>query len=853
MSAAEVVPQSLPLSLAPGAQAHVVRAGVVHVFSVRDNGVRFLVAEAGPDEVVPALDLSLYLTAAPGAAVEPLEGTPTAEQLRGFASSLVPAVAEAAGPVAAPLPAEDPVAFARAVADLVDAAWTNQIELRRTLGRESLAQSRHLLQRSYEGLEQAARTLGPRVTRSAHPLVGALQVIGEHLCFTVVEPNPDELATAPDVFGLVLHRSGVRSRAVALRPGWQGSDSAYLGFLGRDEGPPLPVALLPGRRGARVVMPHQLAPRPLTDDDAARLLPRAFEFYAPLPRHRAVDVKDVFRLGMRGTAGSWWLVVGISLTIALLSLFTPLLTSTVVGTVIPQQEYGVLAQVALGLGGAALVAFVFTVVQGYAIARITQRATRNVQAAFWDRVLSLPASFFRDYTSGDLTTRVLAVDSLQQLINAQVVSSVLAAVFGMVNVVLMFHYSVGLALIASTFLLLTAAVILLVARAISRHAGAALEATRASSSWLVQVLAGVQKVRLAHAEARMEARYLGFVGDLVAAQARQTVAVGRLTAWFGFATAGATAAFFWLLHHQWDGSPPIDTANYLAFASAFGLALAGVQGLSSLVSPLANAGPTFALLRPMMEARPEDPGGRQNPGRLKGGIELRDVTFRYTPQGPLVLRGLNLVVAPGEMVALTGSSGAGKSTITRLLLGFDLPEEGQVLVDGRDLNDLDLGLVRGQMGVVVQNGTITRGTMISNILGNTAADEATAWEAAEKASIADDIKAMPMGMQSIVDPGNISGGQAQRILLARALVGSPALLILDEATSALDNVSQKTVTEAIAGLGVTRIVIAHRLSTIRAADRIIVMDMGQVVETGTYDELAAGNGVFASLVQRQLR
>jgi len=213
---------------------------------------------------------------------------------------------------------------------------------------------------------------------------------------------------------------------------------------------------------------------------------------------------------------------------------------------------------------------------------------------------------------------------------------------------------------------------------------------------------------------------------------------------------------------------------------------------------------------------------------------------------------LSFTVAPGSMVALVGPSGAGKSTVTRLLLGFETPEDGQVLFDGRDLQDLDLSLVRRQMGVVVQEGSILHGSILKNIIGSVSQDIDSAWAAAEGAAFADDIRAMPMGIQTIVDPSNISGGQAQRILLARAIVNKPAIIILDEATSALDNESQAIVTKAMSDLKATRIVIAHRLSTIRSADTIIVIDKGVAVERGTYAELMALGGVFASQVSRQV-
>jgi ATP-binding cassette subfamily C protein len=210
-----------------------------------------------------------------------------------------------------------------------------------------------------------------------------------------------------------------------------------------------------------------------------------------------------------------------------------------------------------------------------------------------------------------------------------------------------------------------------------------------------------------------------------------------------------------------------------------------------------------------------------------------------------------MTVKPGELVALVGPSGAGKSTITRLLLDFEQPEGGQILFDGKDLSGLDPTLVRGQMGTVMQNGRISRSTVLINIMGSLSQDEDIAWAAAEQAAIADDIRAMPMGMHTLVDPSNISGGQAQRLLIARALVTKPRILLMDEATSALDNAAQAQVTDALARLRATRVVIAHRLSTIRSADRVIVLDRGVAVQSGTFDELVAEPGLFSDLVKRQ--
>lgn len=255
-----------------------------------------------------------------------------------------------------------------------------------------------------------------------------------------------------------------------------------------------------------------------------------------------------------------------------------------------------------------------------------------------------------------------------------------------------------------------------------------------------------------------------------------------------------------------------------------------------------------------MEAVPEISEDKKVVTRVSGGIELNNVSFRYNESMPWVLDNLSLKIKPGQYVAIVGKTGCGKSTLLRLLLGFETAQKGAVYYDGKNIDTLDLKSLRKKIGVVMQNGKLFHGDIFSNI--TIAAPWLTlgdAWEAAELADIAEDIRAMPMGMHTIIAEGSggISGGQRQRLMIARAIAPKPKILMFDEATSALDNITQRKVSEALDGLKCTRIVIAHRLSTIRHCDRIIVLDGGKIIEDGTYDELLAMDGFFTELVKRQ--
>ena len=362
------------------------------------------------------------------------------------------------------------------------------------------------------------------------------------------------------------------------------------------------------------------------------------------------------------------------------------------------------------------------------------------------------------------------------------------------------------------------------------------------------LITGIQKIKLAGAEKRDFARW----GNLYAENARLAYSPPmfiRLNSVISLAISLAGTIIMYVMAVK----SGISVADYYAFDTAYGMVSGAFASLAGIALTVAQIKPILNMVKPFFDAVPEVSDGKQVITRLSGGIELSNVSFRYSENMPLVVDDMSLKIRPGQYVAIVGKTGCGKSTLMRLLLGFEHPQKGAIYYDGRDLERIDLRSLRRRIGAVMQNGKLFQGDIYSNIVISApwlSQDEA--WEAAELAGIADDIRAMPMGMNTIISEGSggISGGQRQRLMIARAIAPKPRILMFDEATSALDNITQKKISEALASLKCTRIVIAHRLSTIKQCDRIIVLDNGKIIEDGKYDELIEKNGFFAELVAR---
>lgn len=575
----------------------------------------------------------------------------------------------------------------------------------------------------------------------------------------------------------------------------------------------------------------------------------AVAFYKPFPLKK-IGIPDLMRYILDTlSAADFVLMFMATITVTLLGMVAPRLNNMLFSDVIESGSMRLLAAITVFMVCTSVSSMMISGVKSLINGRISTKMNLAVESATMMRILSLPADFFKQYSSGELSSRAQYIGSLCQMLVSMILSTGLTAVFSLVYVTQIFTYAP--ALVVPALMVIAATIVfsvlsMLLQMKISKKQ---MELGAKESGMTYAMISGIQKIKLSGAEKRAFARW----GNLYAKSAELTYNPPAFLKINSVISTAISLIGTYVMYYAAIESH-ISVADYYAFNVAYGMVSGAFMSLVSIALSVANIKPVLDMAKPVLEAVPEIAEGKQVLTRISGGIELNNVSFRYNEHMPLVLDNLTLKIRPGQYVAVVGATGCGKSTLMRLMLGFEKPQKGAVYFDGKDISTVDLKSLRQKIGVVLQDGKLFQGDIFSNITisaPHLSMDEA--WEAAELAGIAEDIRNMPMGMFTIISEGSggVSGGQRQRLMIARAVAPKPRILMFDEATSALDNLTQKKVSESLDKLKCTRIVIAHRLSTIKQCDRIIVLDKGKIVEDGKYEELIALNGFFAELVAKQ--
>ena len=640
---------------------------------------------------------------------------------------------------------------------------------------------------------------------------------------------------------------GIMRRTIKLGEGWYKDGVGAL--LGESKEGNI-VALIPGKISGYTFFDHDTGRRVrVTKKTAANLSFDAICFYKPFPL-KELKIADLLLYTLRTlSAADLGIVVLATLVTTLMGLLFPYINNLIFGVVVPGGQTSLILPLALFYAGVTVSQVLIHITVALIQSRISTKINISVQSATMMRVLVMPAAFFKDYSAGELASRVEYINNLCNMLQNTILTVGLSSLFSLVYITQIFAYSPGLVVPALTVTVLSCIITLITAWMSMKLTKKSMSLSSKQSGLQYAFITGVQKIRLTGAEKRAFGKWANAYSE-IAQLTYDPPAFLKYSSVLSMAVSslGTLAIYFYAV------KTGVGVAGYMAFNVAFGMVSGAFASLFGVVATIAGIKPTLDLALPLLKTVPEAASGKKIITRVSGNIELSNVSFRYSENMPLILDNLSLKINAGQYIAIVGQTGCGKSTLLRLLLGFETPVKGALYYDNKDLSTLDLRSLRRNIGVVMQNGKLMQGDIYSNIV--VAAPWLTlndAWEAAELAGIADDIRAMPMGMYTVISEGSggISGGQRQRLMIARAIAPKPKIMMFDEATSALDNITQKHVSESLGKLKCTRIVIAHRLSTIRQCDRIIVLDKGKIIEDGKYEDLIANNGYFAGLIARQ--
>lgn len=685
------------------------------------------------------------------------------------------------------------------------------------------------------------------------PVFLASQVIGERIGVRV-RPHPDMLrgVSMSDPVAAVSRTSGIRARRVTLRGDWWKTDNGCLLAFREQDNRPMAVLPRPGKRN-EVYDPIERRFLRLTGQIAEGMNASAYVLYRPFPRAK-MGALELLRFATRGCGREFACILLTGLAAGVLGTAFPFATGIIFDHLIPGAQRSELALMCAYLTVTMIALGLLQIARGYAVLRLQGRMDSSLQAAVWDRLLSLPVSFFKDYNAGDLAQRSMGIARIRDALTGATLTAVLSGIFSMFSFALLFYYSWRLALVATGLVALMSLAALVCGAARVRQERQLVTLEGKISGVLLQFVTGIAKFRVSGTERRAFSVWARqFAGQKKTAVRARQISNG-LAVFSAVFPLFCGACLFLCYASNPSITAGMSAGDFIAFLAAFTQFLDCGLSLSTAVVNALGVVPLYERARPIFATLPEVSAAKTAPGRLSGGIELSHVTFGYKKDAPPVLRDVSLKILPGEFVAFVGSSGSGKSTLFRLLLGFEDPDAGAVYYDSQDLAGLDIEAVRRQIGVVLQTSKPVNGSIFDNIVGSSPLTLDDAWQAARASGFDEDIKRMPMGMHTFIPDGGggISGGQRQRLLIARSIASRPRILLFDEATSAIDNRAQETVSRSLRELKATRIVIAHRFSTITGADRIFVLEKGSIVQSGTYSQLLREDGLFRRLAERQI-
>lgn len=706
-----------------------------------------------------------------------------------------------------------------------------------------------------EGIKSLGSVMGEVSTnkqimdQSMALLLQASIYVGKAMKIEIQAPNVDKNEMTMEQIARV---SRIRTREVILKGQWWKGDNGPLVAYMEDDG--RPVALIPkSPTEYELIDCKNNTVISINKKIAESINPMAICFYRSFGS-KVLDKMDLLAFAL----GRCWkrdliLVATVGLLGGLLGLVTPIATGILFESIIPEGEKLLMIQLGFFLAAVGVSNVVFESTRAFASLRIEGKAEIDIQSGVWDRLLSLPVPFFKDYTAGELAMRAMGINQIRSILSGAAMSTVLSGIFSLCYLGLLFYYSAKLALVALAIVAVMITISITMGIMQLKYERQLVDARDKMTGFVLQLFSGISKFKMAGAEKRAffqwskkyaKVQKLTFksetIGTFLATINASTMTLAYIAIYF---------AFYKLADDK------LTPGKFIAFQSSFVSFLGASLSVSSVFLQINNIIPLYERAKPILETLPEYDEFKKDIGQLQGNIEVNNIDFRYKADSPLVLEDVSLSIKEGDYVAIVGSSGSGKSTLLRLLLGFEKAEKGKVYYDGQDMDKVDIRSIRKQLGVVLQNGQLMAGDIFSNIVGaNSSLTIKDAQEAIKMAGMEDDIAAMPMGLHSVISEGatTISGGQRQRLLIARAIVNKPNILYFDEATSALDNRTQSIVSESLGRMNSTRVVIAHRLSTILACNHIIVMDQGRIVEQGNYDELMSLEGLFFDLAKRQL-